>query len=87
MDSTRGTHQRMAALKSLHYHPCIVTIAHRLFTIRSTPLPVMCGALDVSCMRFGVLDTSHLKATIILRYYATIVATEKKLIFKHGKLI
>ena len=30
---------------------------------RSTPLPVMCGALVVSCMRYGVLDTNHLKST------------------------
>ena len=39
----------------------------RPFTTRSTPLPAMCGALDVSCMRSGVSDTSHLKATIILK--------------------
>ena len=41
---------------------------YRLSTTRSTPLPVMCGALDALCMRYGVSDTSRLKATIILRY-------------------
>ena len=48
------------------YH--IVITSHRPYTTRSTPLPVMCGALGVSYTRFGVLDTNHLKATIILRY-------------------
>ena len=32
-------------------------------TTRSTPLPVMCGALVVSCTRYGVSDTNHLKDT------------------------
>ena len=36
---------------------------HRPSTTRSTPLPVMCGALVVSCMRYGVSDTNHLKNT------------------------
>ena len=41
---------------------CVVTCSfHRPFTTRSTPLPVMCGALAVSCMRYGVLDTNHLR--------------------------
>ena len=35
----------------------------RLCTIRSTPQPVMCGVLGVSCMRYGVSDTNHLKTT------------------------
>ena len=34
-------------------------------TTRSTPQPVMCGALGASCMRYGVLDTNHLKSTDI----------------------
>ena len=29
-------------------------------TTRSTPLPVMCGATGVSCMRYGVSDTNHM---------------------------
>ena len=56
-----------AVLKSLFITQWYCTTV-RLFTTRSTPLPVMCGALDVSCMRYGVLDTNHLKPTIILRY-------------------
>ena len=36
-------------------------------TTRSTPQPVTCGALVVSCMRYGVLDTNHLKVTLIQR--------------------
>jgi len=35
----------------------------RLSTTGNTPQPVMCGALAASCMRYGVWDTSHLKAT------------------------
>ena len=47
---------------------CLILLFLRPFTTRSTPLPVMCGALDALCMRSGVSDTSRLKATIILRY-------------------
>ena len=36
-------------------------------TTRSTPLPVMCGALVVSCMRYGVSDTNRLKDTLTYR--------------------
>ena len=42
----------------------------RLCSIRSTLQPVMCGVLDVSCMRYGVSDTNHLKDTPTLRYFA-----------------
>ena len=38
----------------------------RLFITRSTPLPVMCGALVVSCMRYGVSDTNLSKITAIV---------------------
>ena len=44
---------------------CVVTCSfslYRPFTTRSTPLPVMCGALAVSCMRYGALDANHLKS-------------------------
>ena len=34
---------------------------YRHFTTKSTPQPVMCGALVCSCMRYGVWDTNHLK--------------------------
>ena len=40
---------------------------NRLCTIRSTPQPVMCGVLGVSCMRYGVSDTNHFKRIQILR--------------------
>ena len=33
---------------------------NRHFISRSTPQPVMCGALVCSCMRYGVWDTNHL---------------------------
>ena len=33
----------------------------RHFTLGSTLLPVMCGALAVSCLRYGVLDTRRSK--------------------------
>jgi hypothetical protein len=45
----------------------IIIVAYRQYTTRSTPLPVMCGALDVSCMRSGVSDTSRLKAITMLK--------------------
>ena len=35
----------------------------RQFSTRSTPLQVMCGALVVSCMRYGVSDMNHLSAS------------------------
>ena len=48
-------------LQSLFYKTC------RHFTIRSTPLPVMCGALVVSCMRYGVSDTNLLRCSQMQR--------------------
>ena len=36
---------------------------HRLSISRSIPLPVMCGAMALSCTRYGAWDTSHLKDT------------------------
>ena len=41
-------------------------VYYRQFTTRSTPLPVMCGALVVSCMRYGVLDILCLKCIQVL---------------------
>ena len=40
---------------------CSIHSFHRPFTTRNTPQPVMCGAMELSCMRFGVWDTSPLK--------------------------
>ena len=47
----------LSAIDSDHSFPI------RLSTIKSIPQPVMCGALGVSYMRYGVLDMSCLKAT------------------------
>ena len=44
-------------------HAMVTEMLCRLFTTRSTQLPVMCGALVVSCMRYGVSDINHLKVT------------------------
>ena len=41
----------------------------RPFTTRSTPQPVISGALVVSCMRYGVSDINHLKSILTQRYY------------------
>jgi hypothetical protein len=40
----------------------------RPYTTRDTPPPVMCGALVVSCMRYGASDTSHLRIYPMLMY-------------------
>ena len=36
---------------------------HRLSISRSIPLPVTCGVMVLSCMRYGVWDTNHLRGT------------------------
>ena len=46
----------------------MVSFCFRLFITRSIPQPVMFGALVVSCMRYGVWDTNHLRCTLIVRY-------------------
>ena len=46
---------------------CIKLIFNRPSTTRSTPLPVMCGALAVSCMKYGVWDTNLSRCTLTLR--------------------
>ncbi len=47
------------------YFECQKWCVHRPSTTRSTPLPVMCGALVVSCMRYGVSDTNRLKHALM----------------------
>ena len=46
-------------------HALFVTVYlnsyYRRLTTRSTPQPVMCGALVCSCMRYGVWDIDHLR--------------------------
>ena len=43
----------------------------RLFTTRSTPLPVTCGALGQSSMRYGHLVSSHTTRRQIKRYHSS----------------
>ena len=43
-------------------------ILYRLLTTRSTRLLVTCGAMELSCTRYGVWDTNHLRASPIHRY-------------------
>ena len=40
----------------------------RLCTIASTLQPVMYGVMAVYSMRYGVLDTNHLKTALIHKY-------------------
>ena len=47
---------------------CFVQALH--FTTRSTPQPVMCGALVCSCMRYGVWDTNHSMGYQTQRWYS-----------------
>ena len=69
MDGPRGiTGKVYYRMNGLIMNQICHTSIHRLFTTRSTPLPVMYGVLDVSCMRFGVLDINHSKITTMLRY-------------------
>ena len=42
----------------------------RPFTIASTPLPVMSGAMAVSSMRYGHWDTNHFMISPMPRYIA-----------------
>ena len=42
--------------------------AYRLYTIESTQLRVMYGVMVHYCMRYGVLDTNHLRSIQINRY-------------------
>ena len=55
-------------LGQMSYEEGICMCLFRLCTTRSTLQPVMCGVLDVSCMRYGVSDINHLKDTPTLRY-------------------
>ena len=53
---------------------CYCLVYHyRPSTLGSTPLPVMCGALVVSCMRYGVSDTNRSKPIPIFRYFIIIM--------------
>ena len=50
----------------LSFYPSILKFNnHRPSTTRNIPLPVMCGVMVVSCMRYGVLDISLLRLTRI----------------------
>ncbi len=41
---------------------------HRLSITGSIPVPVMCGVMELSCMRYGVWDTNLLKMLKIIRF-------------------
>ena len=69
MDCTRGTYVSLpyeASIKrvELAKDPAFFL---RLSTTRSTPLPVMCGALELSCTRYGVWDANRLRIIAISR--------------------
>ena len=53
----------LPGFKHTHTHTHTFLLCLRLSTTRSTQQPVMCGVLGVSCMRYGALDTSLLRAT------------------------
>ena len=52
---------------------CDGQIIFRHPTLRSIPLPAMCGALVYCCLRSGAWDTNHLKNILTLRYINRIV--------------
>ena len=45
-----------------------VLLPSRLSTIGGIPLPVTCGAMVLSCTRYGVWDTNRLRDTQIIRW-------------------
>ena len=51
----------------------MLSITYRLSTSRSTPLLVMCGVMELSCMRYGVWDTNHLKVLLMSRYTTSLI--------------
>ena len=61
---------------SLAIHRC-TSLFYRHFITRSTLLQVMCGALVVSCMRYGVSDTSLSNFSVMQRLDYTIISRHK----------
>ena len=57
----RGKYQMNCGLHGKFYDN-LMCFLNRPSTTRSIPLPVTCGALVVSCMRYGVLDINLSKA-------------------------
>ena len=55
-----------------HLMQHVTYLFFRPSTTRSTPPPVMCGALAAFCMRYGVLDTIPLKSTATLKSVSAI---------------
>ena len=53
---------------TLHLATFMYVCCSRLSTTRSTLQPVTCGVLGVSCMKYGVSDTSLLKRTLMARF-------------------
>ena len=48
-----------------------IVYPYRHSTSKSSPLPVMCGVMAVSCTRYGALDTNHLRGAQTIRYALT----------------
>ena len=61
-------------------HVIIHVIHDRPSTTRSTRLPVMCGATAVSCMRYGVSDTNHLRLIVMQRLEHTHAVLKMRLV-------
>ena len=57
----KWTAPEVTTFYAAYYNCKFGVLIYRHLTIRDTPLPVMCGALVVSCMRYGVLDMPHTK--------------------------
>ena len=47
--------------KEICEHQRYTYVSNRHSITRNTQLLVMCGAMELSCMKYGVWDTSHLK--------------------------
>ena len=50
------------------YELCCMLL-YRLCISKSTLMPVMCGAMELWCMRYGAWDTNHSRDIIMWRYY------------------
>ena len=53
-----GRHLRCVSVCDIHM---IMMLLNRLFITRSTPLLVMCGAMESFSMRYGVWDISPMR--------------------------
>ncbi len=56
-------------IMKLHFK--LIMYHYRPSTTKSTPLPVMCGALVVSCMKYGVSDSNLLNIAQVCILYSS----------------